>query len=114
MHFSVEQDDNVVIFTLREPRLDGSIAGDVKAEILILCQPDVEALIMDLSGVQFCDSTGLSALLLAHRQMREYGAPAVLVGVQPAVLNLMKISQHDRVYPMFDSVEEALADLQEE
>jgi len=26
----------------------------------------------------------------------------------------MKIIQHDRVYPMFDSVEDALADLQEE
>ncbi len=114
MHFAVEQDDNVVIFTIREPRLDATIAGDVKAEFLILCQPDVEALIIDLTAVQACDSAGLSALLLAQRVMGESGAPVVLAGVQPAVLNLMKIIQHDRVYPMFDSVEDALADLQEE
>jgi anti-sigma B factor antagonist len=113
MHFSIEQDDNVVIFTLREPRLDVQVAGDVKAEFLILCQPDVEALIVNLAEVKYCDSTGLSALLLAHRQMREYGAPVVLVGVNPTVLNMLKISQLDRVYPMFDTVEEALADLQE-
>lgn len=113
MHFSIEQDDSVVIFTLREPRFDAHVAGDVKAEFLIVCQPDVEALIVNLSEVEYCDSTGLSALLLAHRQMREHGAPVVLVGVQPSVLNLLKISQLDRVYPIFDSVEEALVDLQE-
>lgn len=113
MHFSVEQDDSIVIFTLREPRFDAHVAGDVKAEFLIICQPDVEALIVNLSEVEYCDSTGLSALLLAHRQMREHGAPVILVGVQPAVLNLLKISQLDRMYPMFDTVEDAFADFQE-
>lgn len=113
MHFSIEQDDGIVIFTLREPRFDAHVAGDVKAEFLIICQPDVEALIINLSEVEYCDSTGLSALLLAYRQMREYGAPVVLVGVQPTVFNLLKISQLDRVYPVFDTVEDALADLQE-
>lgn len=114
MHFTVEQNDNVVIFTIKEPRLDATIAGDVKAELLILCQPDVEALIIDLTAVQACDSAGLSALLLAQRLLSEYGAPVVLVGVQPSVLSLMKMVLHDRVYPMFDSVDAALADLQEE
>jgi anti-sigma B factor antagonist len=31
-------------------------------------------LIVDMSGVDFCDSTGINVLLAAHRHAREYGA----------------------------------------
>ena len=69
MKFTVEQDDDIVIFTLKEPKLDSLNAPDVKAELLIIGQPNVIGLIIDLSKVTFCDSAGLSAHLLAHRQL---------------------------------------------
>lgn len=114
MKFSVEQDDNVVIFKLKQERLDAIVAPDVKAEFLILCQPSVDAMIIDLSMVTFCDSQGLSALLMAQRQMRDNDAPVLLAGVQPALANLLKITQLDRIFPIFSSVEEAMTDLQTE
>ena len=48
MHFSIEHQDSISIFTLKEEILDASNAPEVKAELLILCQPTVEALIIDL------------------------------------------------------------------
>ncbi|MBX7153989.1 MAG: STAS domain-containing protein [Candidatus Kapaibacterium sp.] len=114
MKFLIEQDDNVVVFTLKENRLDSLVAPDVKAELLIVCQPNIEALIIDLSKVDYADSTGLSCLLLAHRQLKEHDAPVVLVGVRETVRNLLRISQMEWLFEFYETVEQAFADMQTE
>lgn len=112
MKFSIEQDDNVVIFTLKEPRFDVTVAAEVKAEFLIVCQPTVEAMIVDLSNVIYCDSAGVSALLLAHRVMKENTAPVVLAGTSEHVTKILKMSRLDDMFESFETVEAALTALQ--
>lgn len=112
MKFLIEQDDNVVIFTLKEPRLDSLVAPEVKAELLIVCQPNIDALIIDLTKVDYCDSTGLSCLLLAHRQLKAHEAPVILVGARESVRNLLRISQMEWLFEFFDNIEQAFEDLQ--
>lgn len=112
MRFSVEQDDELVVFTLKEPALDSFLAPEVKSEVLILCQPAVKALVVDLSAVQICDSQGLSALLLANRQMKDNEGFVILVGVQEPVRNLFRISQIEYLFEFQANVNEAIAWLQ--
>ncbi len=114
MRFSVEQDDELVVFTLKEPTLDAVLAPEVKSEILIICQPAVKALVIDLSMVQLCDTQGLSALLLARRQMNEHEGFIVLVGVNENVHNLLRISKIEDLFEFKNSVSEAIAWLQSE
>lgn len=112
MHFTIDQKDGVTIFKLNEPRLDSQNAGQLKAEFLILAQPDVEKLILDLSQVSYVDSAGLSALLLAERQQSAHGGDIRLVGVNENVKSLLRITQLDRIFPMYATVTEAIqADL---
>lgn len=113
MRFSVEQDDELVVFTVKEPTLDAVLAPDVKSEILIICQPSVKALIIDLSMVQLCDTQGLSALLLARRQMNDNEGFIVLVGVNEHVRNLFRITQIEELFEFKESVSHAIAWLQE-
>ncbi|MBK6290620.1 MAG: STAS domain-containing protein [Ignavibacteria bacterium] len=112
MRFSVEQDDELVVFTIKEPMLDGTNAPEVKSELLILCQPSVKALVVDLSMVHFCDSQGLSSLLLAHRQMKDHEGFVILVGVQDQVRNLFRISQIEYLFEFQATVADAIAWLQ--
>jgi anti-sigma B factor antagonist len=112
MHFTIDQKDGVTIFKLNEARLDSLNAGQLKAEFLILAQPDVEKLILDLSQVSYVDSAGLSALLLAERQQTAHGGDVRLVGVNENVKSLLRITQLDRIFPMYATVPEAIqADL---
>jgi len=111
MKFSVEQDDELVTFTLKEPRLDSATAPEVKSELLILLQEGIKAIIIDLSNVEFCDSQGLSALLLANRQMKETEGFVLLVGVNVNVRNLLRISQIEYLFEFFDTLEAAVASL---
>lgn len=109
MRFSVDQDDELVILTIKEPVLDSTIAPDVKSELLIICQPHVKGLVLDLSMVQLCDSQGLSALLLANRQMKENEGFLVLVGVQDQVMSLFNISRLAELFVFQPDVKEAVA-----
>lgn len=108
MRFSVEQDDELAILTIKEPILDSTIAPDVKSELLIICQPQIKALIIDLSMVQLCDSQGLSALLLAHRQMNENEGFLVLAGVQDQVKSLFNISHLTELFEFQPDVQSAV------
>ena len=69
-----------------------------KENFLVLCKPQLKELVIDLSNVEFCDSSGLSALLIAERKMRENGGTVKLVGVHKKVLSLIKISHLDRAF----------------
>jgi len=61
-----------------------------------------------MTDVEFCDSSGLSALLIAERKMRELGGVVKLAGVHKKVLALIKISHLDRAFSIYDTVAKAL------
>lgn len=107
MNFSFERTDDVITFKLQNPNLDMEIASQLKAKLLILCQPDIEALIFDLSQIEYVDSSGLGALLLAYRQLKEYEGKIVLVGVSAVVRKMLSLSQIEDLFEYYDTIEEA-------
>lgn len=109
MNFEVREDNGILIFTLYEKRLDANLAAALKGEFLIICTSAVKELVLDLSSVEFCDSSGLSSLLFAERQMRENGGRVKLAGLTNNVASLIKISQLDRVFSIYPTVDDALA-----
>ena len=103
MKFDVQKSGNDVTLVLHERKLDSAIAAELKGEFLLLCKPKVEKLTIDLTDVEFCDSSGLSALLIADRKMKEHGGSVRLLHVQKKVLSLLKISMLDRVFEIDDT-----------
>jgi anti-sigma B factor antagonist len=53
--------------------------------------------------VEFCDSSGLSALLIAERKMKEHGGKVRLINVHKKVAALLKISMLDRLFEIDES-----------
>ena len=114
MQSIVDQRDNIIIFTLINPNVTGEVSAQLKAKMLILAQPDIDALIIDITTVKTVDSSGIGAFLLANRQLRDYGIPVVLCGVNDFILSIMKMTRIDNQFVFFDSVEDALDDMTEE
>src|ERR1700741_3741062 len=109
MKYDVKKNGKATILTLHGRKLDATITPELKAEFILLCKPKVcGKLIIDMTEVQFCDSSGLSALLIADRTIREHGGTVHLVNVHKKVLDLMKISQLDRLFTINNKVEEAV------
>ena len=103
MKFEVIKNGDSTTLKIRERKLDSSVSPELKGEFLILCKPKVDYLVIDLSEVEFCDSSGLSALLIADRKMKEHGGRVRLVNVHKKVSSLLKISMLDRVFEVQES-----------
>jgi anti-sigma B factor antagonist len=103
MNFEIENSGASVTLRLKERKLDSTVSPTLKGEFLLICKPKVDKLTVDLDAVEFCDSSGLSALLIADRKMKEHGGKVVLRNVHKNVLNLIKISMLDRVFEIHDA-----------
>lgn len=66
-------------------------------------------LLLDLSGVVFLDSTGLSALVATRRLARARGAQLRLVCPSGSALRVIRMTRLDSVLAVFSTREEALA-----
>ncbi|WP_327281562.1 MULTISPECIES: STAS domain-containing protein [unclassified Streptomyces] len=68
-----------------------------------------ERLLVDLSRLDFCDSTGLNVLLHGRLSVNETGGSLELVGVHPPVERMFHITGADRLFRFHTDVEAALA-----
>ena len=112
MNFETKRIGDITVFKLNEKRLDTSISGLLKGEFtMILKVEGVNKLIVDLSEVESCDSSGLSAILVANRIISANEGQIRLAAPSEKVHNLIRITQLDRVLPVTVTVEQALAEL---
>ena len=54
---------------------------------------------VDLSGLTFCDASGLGALARTARHARQAGRQLQLTAARPSLLKIMRITGLDRAYP---------------
>ena len=113
MNFETKRVGDITVFKLNEKRLDTSISGLLKGEFtMILKVEGVNKLIIDLSEVESCDSSGLSALLLAYRVLSVNQGQIRIASPSKSVSTLIRISQLDRVLPICNTVMEAQKELE--
>ncbi|WP_053648048.1 MULTISPECIES: STAS domain-containing protein [unclassified Streptomyces] len=65
-------------------------------------------LVVDLSGLMYCDSTGLTVLIGLHQRTEAAGAPLVLAGLENELLRIFRVTGLDRLFTLRTTVEEAL------
>lgn len=112
MNFETKRMDDITIFKLNEKRLDTNVSGLVKGEFTMLLKvQNVTKLIVDLSDVESCDSSGLSALLVANRILESMGGSLRIAAPSEKVSTLIKITQLDRVLRVSENAEIAVAEL---
>ncbi|MFD8210571.1 STAS domain-containing protein [Streptomyces sp. NPDC059695] len=67
-------------------------------------------LVVDCSGLEFCDSTGLNVLLGARLRADAAGGGVHLVGMRPAVARVFHITGADAVFTVHEALGTALPD----
>ena len=89
--------------------IDASNADELR-RVLVTCADEGHAvLVVDMSETLFCDSTGLHQLVRAHKRATRAGGEVRLVIAAPTVLRLFAIVGIDGFFPMFKSLDEAVA-----
>lgn len=99
--------DSYTTIRLLDPRLDSRISADVKSEFIVLSAEGILNLIVDMSEVQYADSSGLSAMLVGNRLFKDAGGAMVVCGLTDHVAKLVGIAQLDKVLNIVPTEEEA-------
>ncbi len=60
-------------------------------------------IVVDMSGVEFCDSTGMNVLLAAHRHATERGGELTLAAPRAAVRKILQVTGLESVFTVQDS-----------
>jgi anti-anti-sigma factor len=108
MKYAVEKAEKYTKLTLEEEKLDTLKAPQLKSEVITLYQSGTVNLILNLSTVKYVDSSGLSAVLVAHRMSKEIGGILIITGVSDHVMKLVRISKLENVLNIFNTNEEAV------
>jgi anti-sigma B factor antagonist len=70
--------------------LDMTTSGQLRRVLARI--PDPGRVVLDLSRLTFCDSSGLSALLAGHKQLITAGGRLVLAAVPPRVRKVLELT----------------------
>jgi anti-sigma B factor antagonist len=108
-------------FELDEESPEGAHVINVRGEIHVSTAPAFSqrltsaiesgktAIVLDLSGVEFIDSTGLSVLLNGLRRVHQLNGRLAIVCANPTVLRSFQITKLDSTFDIFSDRESAIA-----
>lgn len=97
--------DDLTVISFNISNLDASNADAFRKQVRPILESNSKIAI-DMSALQFVDSSGLGALLSCLRFCNEEGGSLVMFGLQRPVTALFELMRMHRVFNLFDSIDE--------
>jgi anti-sigma B factor antagonist len=109
MELAVSNRDGVPLVRVAG-RLDAAVANYIKTHFNDLVNENQPNLVIDMKGVTFVDSMGLTALVSIMKLCRRNHGSMRLAGLQPNVRLLFEITRLDQAFIIFPDEDAAFAD----
>jgi anti-sigma B factor antagonist len=90
--------------------LDIATSPTVRAALSSASERGSHRLVVDLTNVDFLDSTGLGALIGGQRRAKEFHGEVRLVAKEGQILRLLRITGLLKVFAVYSALDEALKD----
>lgn len=108
MSFVFDKQEKYTIVKAKVEKLDGNVSPFLKSELVLINSQGEKNIIIDLSETRYCDSSGLSAILVGNRLCKNAKGCFVITGLQDSVKKLITISQLDTILNITPTVSEAV------
>jgi anti-anti-sigma factor len=90
-------------------RIDLSNADTFKDMLSAALSRAKDGAILDLSGVDYMSSAGLRSLMIVFKASKTDGKSFAIAAMGPLLLEIFTISRFNLVFPLFDTVRDAVA-----
>ena len=107
-NFLIKKEDKFTLISVAVNKLDSGVSPDLKSELVLINNEGEKNVIIDLSLCKYCDSSGLSAVLIGRRLCTNVQGSFILCGLQESVSKLIAISQLDTVLSITPTLDEAI------
>ena len=91
--------------------VDVYTAPALRVRLIEAVESDCRAIIVDMTGVEFIDSSGLGVLVSILKRVSEKGSTMTIVSDREVVLKVFRITGLDRVFPIVPTLAEATRSL---
>lgn len=105
-NFSTRRVAGTSVVTLRG-EIDLQNSPDLRKELLAWLA-EGQDVVVDLSGVDYIDSSGIACLVEAYQTARHQGGNFSLAAISPAALRVLKLARLDEVFVIHEAVAQAL------
>ncbi len=89
--------------------VDLSRAASLRAHLVAAIDEGPERVVVDMSGVEYMDSSGVATLIEAMQNAQDRGVGFVLSSLKEQVMATLQITRLDIVFTIVDSTDEGLA-----
>lgn len=113
MPVASEQADNVSVIEVHEREIDASNSEAVKGQLRDKLEPESNAVI-DLSRVEFLDSSGIGVLISCMRYLASNGGAMKLCNVTKPAEAILELVRFHRIADIYENREEAIRAFHEE
>lgn len=110
MELATKTEEQLSIVSVQGSRIDAAVAIEFKDAMRVQTDGGPDMVVLDLSMVEFIDSSGLGAIVAAMKSMGKERRLA-LAGLTPTVERVFKLTRMDTVFSVFPTLEGALAEL---
>ena len=110
MKLKVTRKDGILIITPQEKRIDASVATEFKSKLIDFLENGDKVIVINLSAVDFIDSSGLGAMVLILRKIGTDGR-IKLCKLKGSVKSIFELTRLDEVFEIHKSVEGAIESL---
>jgi len=102
------QQDNVTVVVIEGVIKLGESAQLFSDYLNGLLEGDTGSVLIDMTGIDYVDSTGLGELVGYLQRFEGQGRRLALLRPQSRILNLLKLTKLDEVFPIFTVEDEAI------
>ena len=108
MNFKSEMIDGILVLTIFLTRATASVADTLKEKLFEEIKNGHNQVVINLSQVDFTDSSFLGALLAGHKFALENNGGISLSDLKPQVKNVFEVTYMNKIFMVFDTVEKAI------
>ncbi len=109
MELKREKIEQLNVVHMKGP-LTAATAQDFFSQIVSFLEEGETNLLLQMSSVDFVDSTGLGTIVRLAKRAREAKGQLRLSDPQPKILEMFELTRLDKILPIFKTQEEALED----
>jgi len=114
MRYTEENRELARVVTIEEEQLTSHEAPEMKTAFLKMLSDEYEYTVVNMERVLRMDSTGLGAFLFGIRQAENLDKDMIFCCLNKRIASLVKIAHLSDIIEMYDTVDEALAAVEED
>lgn len=108
MNLETKKSGEIVVLKPLSNNIDSTVCSEFKARVIDLINQENNYFLLNLSQVDFIDSSGLGAIISILKTLNINNGDIVLSDVNPPVFNLFKLTRLNGVFKIYSTEKEGL------